>query len=215
MTQSFVGTLMYSAPELVRNERYTEKSDIWSLGCVLYELITMRQAFSAENPLILAKKIDQGIYSKEFPAIYSESLISLCKKMMNPTLAERPDILEILRESSCEILNQYETVKNAHLTRSHFFEDSRLLDTFQKNTRDNFGDNLVKIRPDLLVKMNEEPVDKLLQVIQDLLIFHDSISSAVVPEKYLVERFLAYTLLSTERSLLEIRHDLFKVISHL
>ena len=38
--KSFVGTILYSCPEIVQSQSYTEKADIWSLGCIIYELIT-------------------------------------------------------------------------------------------------------------------------------------------------------------------------------
>ncbi len=38
--KSFVGTILYSCPEIVQSQAYTEKADVWSLGCIIYELIT-------------------------------------------------------------------------------------------------------------------------------------------------------------------------------
>lgn len=54
---NFVGTILYSSPESIRNEEYTEKSDIWSLGCIVYELLTLFPAFNGDNPLSVAKDI--------------------------------------------------------------------------------------------------------------------------------------------------------------
>jgi NIMA (never in mitosis gene a)-related kinase 10 len=60
--KSFVGTILYSCPEIVQSQAYSEKADIWSLGCIIYELITFTQPFSAGNPLTVAKKIVDGDY---------------------------------------------------------------------------------------------------------------------------------------------------------
>lgn len=57
MGQSFVGTVAYSAPEIVQRQDYNEKADIWSLGCILHEIMCLKAPFSGNNPLLLAKII--------------------------------------------------------------------------------------------------------------------------------------------------------------
>ena len=52
-----VGTPYYMSPEVCQNHPYTFKSDVWALGCVLYELCTLKHAFSADNLLGLVYKI--------------------------------------------------------------------------------------------------------------------------------------------------------------
>jgi len=52
-----VGTPYYMSPEVCENKPYTYKSDVWALGCVLYELCTLKHAFSADNLLGLVFKI--------------------------------------------------------------------------------------------------------------------------------------------------------------
>ena len=47
VARSMVGTPYYLSPELCEEKPYNHKSDIWSLGCVLYELCTMRHPFEA------------------------------------------------------------------------------------------------------------------------------------------------------------------------
>lgn len=62
MTQT--GTPYYASPEVWKDEPYDEKSDIWSLGCVLYELITLKPPFRAEDMEGLFKKVTRGIYQR-------------------------------------------------------------------------------------------------------------------------------------------------------
>lgn len=45
------------SPEVCENKPYTFKSDVWALGCVLYELCTLKHAFDANNLLGLVYKI--------------------------------------------------------------------------------------------------------------------------------------------------------------
>lgn len=49
MAHTVVGTPYYLSPELCEEKPYNHKSDIWSLGCVLYELCTMKHPFEAQN----------------------------------------------------------------------------------------------------------------------------------------------------------------------
>ncbi len=66
------------APELVNENKYNEKSDIWSCGCLLYELCELAPPFSASNHLALALKIKEGKFEKVSNR-YSEELMRVIK----------------------------------------------------------------------------------------------------------------------------------------
>jgi serine/threonine protein kinase len=53
-----VGNLIYMCPEIIKNESYNEKADIWALGCVLFELCCLESAFYSTNMLSLATKVN-------------------------------------------------------------------------------------------------------------------------------------------------------------
>ncbi|XP_075902974.1 serine/threonine-protein kinase Nek10 isoform X2 [Nelusetta ayraudi] len=57
---SVVGTILYSCPEVVKNEPYGEKADIWALGCILYQMAALQPPFCSSNMLSLASKVKQG-----------------------------------------------------------------------------------------------------------------------------------------------------------
>ena len=59
---TFVGTPYYISPEMCKNIPYNSKSDIWSLGCILYEMITFKHPFTAANQAALFIKIINGEY---------------------------------------------------------------------------------------------------------------------------------------------------------
>jgi NIMA (never in mitosis gene a)-related kinase len=50
------------SPEVWRDEPYTFVSDIWSVGCVLYEMLTLKPPFSASDMSGLFKKVLKGQY---------------------------------------------------------------------------------------------------------------------------------------------------------
>lgn len=57
LARTCVGTPFYMCPELMRKQRYSNKADMWALGCVLYELATLRHAFDAHDMHGLAMKV--------------------------------------------------------------------------------------------------------------------------------------------------------------
>ena len=57
-----VGTPYYVAPELWRNRPYDGKCDMWSLGCLLYELCTYKPPFQAASMDALATSVLRGKY---------------------------------------------------------------------------------------------------------------------------------------------------------
>ena len=82
--KSFAGTYIYLSPEIVNHRPYNHKTDIWSLGVVLYELCSLKPPFSVSNSnkRELEKKIMKGLY-KEIPPIYSDELKNLVKNLLN------------------------------------------------------------------------------------------------------------------------------------
>ena len=54
------GTPHYTSPEIWNDQPYDIKSDIWSLGCVIYEAITLQVPFTAPNMETLYKKVMKG-----------------------------------------------------------------------------------------------------------------------------------------------------------
>lgn len=93
--KTFVGTIQYSCPEIVRNQPYTEKADIWSLGVILYELATLNTPFAGENPLAIARKIVEEDYTPLSKKEYSPLFVNLVQACMTVAPENRPDILYV------------------------------------------------------------------------------------------------------------------------
>ncbi|XP_047429703.1 serine/threonine-protein kinase Nek2 [Mugil cephalus] len=96
--KTFVGTPYYMSPEQINRMSYNEKSDIWSLGCLLYELCALSPPFTAYNQKQLAEKIREGKF-RRIPYRYSEELNTLLSKMLNLKDYLRPSVESILQSS--------------------------------------------------------------------------------------------------------------------
>lgn len=70
LKQTQTGTPYYASPEVWKDLPYDEKSDIWSLGCVLYEMATFRPPFVAGNMEELYEQVTKGKI-KSIPKQYS------------------------------------------------------------------------------------------------------------------------------------------------
>ena len=76
-----IGTPYYMSPEIFKNKQYNQKSDIWALGCVLYEMTTLNHAFDSNSLNGLASKIVKGKYPRIHPN-FSGVLSTLIKEML-------------------------------------------------------------------------------------------------------------------------------------
>jgi non-specific serine/threonine protein kinase/NIMA (never in mitosis gene a)-related kinase len=90
-----IGTPYYMSPELFKNRPYSFKSDVWGLGCVIYEMCNLRHAFDAQSLNGLAMKIMKGTYPPTTP-FYSKGLRDLISKMLSVNPMNRPTLSEIL-----------------------------------------------------------------------------------------------------------------------
>eukprot|EP00762_Andalucia_godoyi_P001143 ANDGO_01927.mRNA.1 Putative serine/threonine-protein kinase A len=95
ITRTQVGTPYYVAPEIWRNMPYDTKCDIWSLGVLLYELMTLRRPFEGNSIKDLAANVLRNQY-KPVPTFYSKELSELVKKMLVLDPAARPTVNSIL-----------------------------------------------------------------------------------------------------------------------
>ncbi|OQR85591.1 protein kinase [Achlya hypogyna] len=91
-----VGTPESMSPEICRGERYGKKSDIWSLGCVLYEMAMLARPFEAMTLQEMFNKICLGDYPP-LPSFFSKELRLLIQLMLQQDPNKRPSIEDICR----------------------------------------------------------------------------------------------------------------------
>lgn len=105
---SKVGTPLYMSPEVIRNDGYDFKSDVWSLGCVVYELITYKSPFRTDEKISLFdlfNKINKGDYPQITDEKYSNVLKGLVDKMLRVNPEDRIGLEEV--SSSIILIHGY------------------------------------------------------------------------------------------------------------
>ena len=100
---SCIGTPYYLSPEVCQEKPYNSKSDVWSLGCILYELCTFNKPFFASNPAALILKIINGNYvplnQVNNGMNYSKELQEILDTILQKDYMKRPLMKEIINSN--------------------------------------------------------------------------------------------------------------------
>ena len=102
------GTPYYASPEVWRDTPYNLKSDIWSLGCLCYEVLMLKTPFRAETMEGLYRKVMKGKYP-EISKKYSNKFDYIISNMLRLKPEERPTTEDILKIP--EVLAKIEELK--------------------------------------------------------------------------------------------------------
>ena len=96
-TYTQIGTPLYLSPEIINKNKYDKKIDIWSLGCILYEIIALDQPFiSSKSFQALYSKIISGNFPKIYNNLYSKDLLSMIDILLEVNPKKRISIDELL-----------------------------------------------------------------------------------------------------------------------
>ncbi|KAF4579435.1 G2-specific serine/threonine protein kinase [Pleurotus pulmonarius] len=117
---TYVGTPYYMSPELMQEKAYDSKSDIWSLGCLIYELCALKPPFhEAKTHAELSILIRNGRVPP-LPRGYSQTLSSVIKTMLNLNPAMRPSAAQLLQHERLVLaLKISDTEKMLHTVKIH------------------------------------------------------------------------------------------------
>ena len=112
------------SPEQIDDHKYNEKSDIWSLGCFLYEITSLHPPFEATNHLSLAMKIKSGKVEK-INRRYSSFLNKIISLLMNTNPNNRPLTNELLNIPEISIRVREKKFKDNYLKMKKYEESLR------------------------------------------------------------------------------------------
>eukprot|EP00759_Apiculatamorpha_spiralis_P034252 PhF_6_TR35380/c0_g1_i1/m.51414/K08857/NEK1_4_5; NIMA (never in mitosis gene a)-related kinase 1/4/5 len=99
MARTVCGTPYYFSPEICENKPYNNKSDVWSLGCILYEMCTQKHAFEGASLVQLMRRIIRGS-PNPIPSSYCSDVSKLVDSMLQRNPKTRPSVRRILTECS-------------------------------------------------------------------------------------------------------------------
>jgi len=114
-SNSFVGTAQYVSPELLSDKNSFKSSDLWALGCIIYQLLGGRPPFRAANEYLIFQKILKLDYS--FPDGFPEVPQDLIKKLL---------VIDPKARIGCEDLGGYEKLKNHEFYKGIDFDNIHL-----------------------------------------------------------------------------------------
>ena len=144
--KTVIGTPYYLSPEICKEKPYNEKSDIWALGCVLYELCTFNHPFESTNQAALINKILKE-NPKPIPYTFDYYFNEIVKKLLQKNMDKRPSCKLILK-------GQYVIKKAKELKLYHKYQ--KLIEHNKSLSRNNSKKNKLKLALDDNSKIKEK-----------------------------------------------------------
>ena len=122
-----VGSIPYCSPEIFHGEPYNQKVDVWALGCIIYEMVTKKLAFSGSNEEQIKSKIVNGYIPKIPENSISKEIIEIYDRCMKQKQTDRPTIAELLAIDSIQDMARRVNIHlpvQAARKRSFFLQES-------------------------------------------------------------------------------------------
>ncbi|KAJ7797877.1 kinase-like domain-containing protein [Mycena olivaceomarginata] len=99
LSKALAGTPLYMSPELMQGAAYDSKTDIWSSGCLLYELCALKHPFHDAKTEVELRSFVRNIRNGRIPPLprsYSPALGTVIKAMVDLNPAKRPSAAQLL-----------------------------------------------------------------------------------------------------------------------
>eukprot|EP00850_Spirogloea_muscicola_P023136 SM000332S12441 [mRNA] locus=s332:24380:29360:+ [translate_table: standard] len=120
LAETLCGSPLYMAPEILQFQKYDAKADLWSVGAILYELVTGRPPFGGANHIQLLRNIEQTEvrFPESLAAVLSPACISLCRGLLNRRPAERLSFEEFFHHPFLDLKRSKPTLDIDTIARS-------------------------------------------------------------------------------------------------
>jgi serine/threonine protein kinase len=138
------GTPYFASPEVWSGKPYGLKSDIWSLGCILYQITTLKMPFQGNNFKEVYNNISKCKY-QPLPTVYSKELDLIIKKLLQIDPEKRPNCQQILEDPI--VIGKLKSLLGTNLY-SIFEEDKEAEENLPKNKADHENEVAKKINND-------------------------------------------------------------------
>mmetsp|Transcript_92065 Transcript_92065/g.213984 ORF Transcript_92065/g.213984 Transcript_92065/m.213984 type:complete len:510 (-) Transcript_92065:44-1573(-) len=152
---SVVGTPHYMSPEVCENRPYNQKSDVWSLGCVVYELCMLKHAFVAANLLGLVHKIVREKF-EPIPPIYSAGLNNLVQRMLAKGANARPSVNGLLEDKFVQSFIRSQARSRSHLSPTRTADGSKSTAATGQEMSSDVGEGPATAEPPPLLEVSGE-----------------------------------------------------------
>jgi NIMA (never in mitosis gene a)-related kinase len=93
---SYMGTPYYFSPEICQEKLYSFASDVWAMGCILYEMAALRVPFEAPNIPTLSQKLKRH-HAPNLPPVFSAEMNKLCQDILQRDYNHRPSAAELVQ----------------------------------------------------------------------------------------------------------------------
>ena len=148
--KTLIGTPYYLSPEICQEKPYNDKSDVWALGCILYELCTFKHPFDAKSQGALILKIMNNT-PENINNTYSKDLCNLIHLLLEKESEKRPSCKDILNldfiVNKIKKLGLFNYIKNFIQEKNLLINvnnNSKNINSNQNNSRYNLKNELCK-----------------------------------------------------------------------
>lgn len=141
LTATMVGTPFYLAPEMCSNQSYGYPSDMWSLGCLIYEILEGHRAFESDNLAEILGSVCSGSYSEMKLNHYNPQWREIVESLLQVDPLDRPSINDLCNNPLILRYHNKESNSSSSFTKIHSRSSSRRTSVVSMSNNNNNNNN--------------------------------------------------------------------------